>query len=213
MKKQNPSGQYRLWSRFPTGLVVIPVTLAAGGVFSGVCFPPPAFLETNKLKDMNDYEKDMYINEDSLEIECLDQAVLMVKYTTQLAEAKKDRDQSKERLDVLYADLDLKIREDPEQFKLSKITEGAVRSAILMNEDYQKAQNKLDWANYEVNVLQGVVSAIDQRKSMIEGLIRLHGQQYFAGPNVPHNMSELRKKSEERINKGINQKLKRTRNG
>jgi len=162
---------------------------------------------------MNDYEKDMYIDENCLEIECLDQAALMVRYTTKLAEAKKERDQSKEMLDVMYADLDLKIREDPEKFNLSKITEGAVRSAILMNTDYQKAQNKLDWTNYEVNVLQGVVSAIDQRKSMIEGLIRLHGQQYFAGPNVPHNMSELRKKSEERINKGINQKLKRTRNG
>ena len=162
---------------------------------------------------MNTYEKDMHIQEDALDFMCLEQPALTVKYSRMLAEARQTRDQAKEALDLVRAELDLQIRDNPEKFKLPKVTEGSIASAILMNKRYQQAQKTLNDANFEVNVLQGVSNAIDHRKSMLEGLIKLHGQQYFAGPRVPHDLSEMRKKREEHISTGINKHLKRTRHG
>lgn len=153
------------------------------------------------------YEKDMYIDERSLDVECLEQASLMVKYSQKLAEARMERDLAKEALDLLRAEIDLNIRDDPEAFNLTKVTEAAITNRILQEEDYQDAQRTYNNANYEVNLLQGVVSAIEQRKSMLEKLVQLHGQQYFAGPAIPHNISEVRQQrkaeAEESIGKAF----------
>lgn len=156
------------------------------------------------------YEDDMYIDENMLDVELLEQPTLMVKYSRMLAEARQERDLAKEALDLKRAEIDLDIRDDPEKYKLSKVTESAISNCILMEEDYQEAQKAYNEANYEVNVLQGVVSALDHRKSALENLVRLNGQEYFAGPSVPHNISELRQERKANISHRIGKSMKRT---
>jgi len=162
---------------------------------------------------MNKYEQDMYIDEDALDMECLEQPALTVRYSVMLSDAKRIRDQAKEAMELTFAELDLKVREDPDEYNLPKITEGAVKSTILMQTEYKRAQKLYHNANHEVNVLNGVMEAIGHRKAMIEGLIKLHGQNYFAGPNIPHDLGELRKQREQKIQTGINKSLRRKRNG
>ena len=139
-----------------------------------------------------DYEQDMFIDENLLDVELLEQASKMVKYSYKLAEAKRDKDIAKEKMDFMRAQKDKAIRDAPEKFGLAKITENAVNNAILMEDQYKETVEDYNDANFEVNVLQGVVSALDHRKSMLEKLVQLHGQQYFAGPATPHDLSELR---------------------
>jgi len=155
------------------------------------------------------YEDDMRIDEDALDYEILEQPSLMVKYSTMLADARRDRDLAKEDLDYMKAQIDKEIRSDPSKFGLEKITEGAITNVILMEKKYRVKVEDFNDTNYEVNVLQGVVSAIDARKSALESLVRLHGQQYFAGPSVPHNLTELRQKKNDEIQSKIGKSLRK----
>lgn len=155
------------------------------------------------------YQDEMHIDENMLDMEILDQPELMVKYSTLLAEAKQERDLAKEALDLLKAEIDRDIRNDPDKYELPKITEPVVSGAILMQDEYQEALKILHDANFEVNVLQGVVYAVDARKSALENLVKLHGQEYFAGPAVPHDLSELRKEKQENLHHRVGKAMRR----
>ena len=155
------------------------------------------------------YEQDMYIDESALDVELVEQPTLMSRYSRLLAEARRDRDLSKEALDLKKAEIDLDIRDNPEEYKLVKVTENAITNCILMEEDYQTSQKEYHDANYEVNVLQGVVSALEHRKSALENMVKLYGQNYFAGPAVPHDLSALRKKRGDDTSHQIGKSMKR----
>ena len=43
-------------------------------------------------------------------------------------------------------------------------------------------------AQYELEVMGAAVRALDQKKSALENLVRLQGQNYFAGPSVPRTI-------------------------
>lgn len=154
------------------------------------------------------YEDDMYIDEEALDIMLLEHPQLMVKYSQLLSEARMARDLAKESLDLKKAEIDLDIRDDPEKYGLQKITETAVLNTILMEDDFQKSQVKLHKANYEVNILQGVVSAIEARKSALENLVKLYGQNYFAGPSIPHDLTQLRQEKKEEIEHKIGKSVR-----
>jgi hypothetical protein len=55
------------------------------------------------------------------------------------------------------------------------------------------------------------VSAIYQKKEMLEAMIKLLAQSYFAGPAIPHNLSELREAKQKRSDVGIANKIQRSR--
>jgi len=156
-----------------------------------------------------DYESDMYIDHDALDIECLDQPQMMMKYAKKLATLKLERDQLKEEVDLVRAEQDKAIREDPESFGLVKITETAINNTILTTKEYKSVMKEYLQAKFEVDTCQGAVSAIEQRKSMIEALIKLHGQQYFAGPSIPRQLNEEREKRSENVQKKIASKMTR----
>lgn len=156
------------------------------------------------------YEDDMYIDENALDYEFLEQPVLMARYSRLLAEAQRDRDLAKESLDLVKAQISSDIRDDPNKYDLEKITVDAVNSCVLQEKDYQTARQKVTDTEYEVSVLFGVISAINHRKSSLENLAKLHGQNYFAGPQVPHDLTELREERKKERDHRVGQSMKRT---
>ena len=156
------------------------------------------------------YENDIEIDSNALDIECLDQAKLMMKYGRISAELSLARDQAKVELDLIRAELDKKIRKDPNSYGIEKVTETALTSAIISDREYLLVQDALQKAEYEASVAKTAVYAFDARKSMLEALIKLHGQQYFAGPRVPRDLSEERELRQKRVDEGVAQKLKKT---
>ena len=161
-----------------------------------------------------DYEKDMTIDESALDVEWLDQPRLMLRYAKHAAKTRLEVERVKEKLDIVRAELDKKIRMDPEAFEIVKLTETFITSTILTQKEYQEANEEYLEAVYESNMAQGAVRAIDGKKTALENLVRLHGQQYFAGPSVPRDLSkewEDREK-QQRSDAGVASKLKRTKN-
>lgn len=144
------------------------------------------------------YESDISINPESLDVEWTRQAQTFFKYAELTAKARDVMDRAKERLDVLMADLGLKIRSNPAAHRLEKVTEGAIQSTIMLKSEYTEATKKLADLRYEYEVLSAAVRALDQKKSALENLVRLQGQNYFAGPSVPRDVGAEWVKSVER---------------
>ena len=158
------------------------------------------------------YEQDVTIDPDSLDTEWLDQPRLMLRYAKHAAKTKQDLEREKEKLDIVRADLDKKIRIVPEEFGIVKLTETVITSTIITHEKYKEANEEYLEAAYESNMAQGAVKALEGKKTALENLVKLHGQQYFAGPSVPRDLSkeweqkEKQRKSDEGVGKKLNRK-------
>lgn len=157
-----------------------------------------------------DYNQDVEINPDALDVEWARQAQTFLKYSVEQAAARDKADRLKEKLEVYDAGLGLKIRSNPASFGLDKVTEGSVQAAILLDKDHQAASAQLAQARYELEVIGAAVRAMDQKKSALENLVRLQGQNYFAGPSVPRDIGKEWVKDAER--RGARDKVKRTLN-
>jgi hypothetical protein len=155
------------------------------------------------------YEKDLKIDEDSLDLEMFNQASLFMKYAKHYAETRRTLDEEKQRLDIVRADIDKQIREHPEKFKIEKVTEGAIQSAILTEGTYNIAYKKYLDAKYESDMASNAVQAMNTRKEMLEGLQKLLAQSYFAGPSVPHDLSKLKAEREKKTEVGVGTRLRR----
>lgn len=157
------------------------------------------------------YEEDVRIDPDALDVEWMKQAELMKKYTAHAADMKKEVDEAKERLEVGKARIEMNIRKDPEKHGLAKVTEGAIQSTILLQEEYQKLVQAYTDAKYENDIAIAVVRAIDQKKTALENLVKLLSASYFAGPQAPRDLS--REWLEESARKEKNTKVKIQRRG
>ena len=161
--------------------------------------------------DLN-YEQDVSIDEIALDVEWLQQANLMYKYARYQAETKKVMDEAKERLDFIKAKLEMDIRANPEKYGLSKVTESAVASTILLQPEYQEASKKYIEVRYENDVAAAAVKAIDQKKTALENLVKLLSASYFAGPIAPRDLSlkwneHIQRREQKEHNKNV--KIKR----
>lgn len=158
---------------------------------------------------MLNYEKDAQIEEDALDLEWLDQPSLMMKYAIAAADARAELDRAKERLDIVVAQLDREIRAKPSKFGIDKVTEAVVEHTILLQPKRQEASNAVIKAKYESDMAYNAVKSIEARKDALENLVRLHGQQYFAGPKVPRDLGWERKERQKRSDAGVASRLKR----
>jgi hypothetical protein len=155
--------------------------------------------------DYEDYEKDTSIDEQGLDVEWLQQPSLMAKYGKHAAQVKLVMDRYKEELDVVKAQLDRDIRMTPDNYGLNKLTETIVSNTIIIQPEYKYANDQYSNAKYEYDIAMAAVRAIDQKKTALENLVRLHGQQYFAGPSVPRDLSKEYAKIE--LQKQTNKKI------
>ena len=158
------------------------------------------------------YEEDIQIDETALDVEWLDQPSLMMKYSRHAAEMRKRVDLAKEKLEYVKAKIDKDIRTNPDKFGIDKVTEGAIFSAIQSTETFKEASTKVIETKFELDIAQAAVIAISQRKDALENLVRLYGQQYFAGPKIPRDINSERQKSDrqKRINQSIGGSMSRS---
>ena len=157
------------------------------------------------------YEKDLTIDPDSLDTEWLDQPRLMLRYAKHASKMKMEVERAKEKLDIIRADLDKKIRVVPEEFGITKLTESVITSTVITQVKYRTGNEAFLEAAYEANMAQGALRALEGKKTALENLVKLHGQQYFAGPSVPRDLSkewEIKEKQRE-SDAGVASKLKR----
>lgn len=155
------------------------------------------------------YEKDIKIDETALDVEWLEQPRLMLKYTKHQALMEKEMLNAKEDVELCRAELDKKIRSNPQEFGVEKITETVVNNLIISNADYKETYREYLEMKYEYEVAKGAVHAFRDRKEALENLVRLHGQQYFAGPSVPRDLSKEWEQKQKQTESNQKIKIKR----
>jgi len=157
------------------------------------------------------YEQDMTIDVDALDVEWAGQARLMLQYAKLASNTRLEVERIKEKLDILKAELDMKIRLDPEKYGIVKLTESVVSSTIITQKEYISVNEEYLLLQYENNMAQGAVKALDGKKTALENLVKLHGQQYFAGPSVPRDLSKEWERHERQrtVDAGVGKKLQR----
>jgi hypothetical protein len=128
-----------------------------------------------------DYKKDIEVDQNNLELECVRHARMTTDYTDFLAQAIFDRDKAKEALEVNEATLDQAIRAAAATAN-EKVTEAVVKNRMILNSTHQKAIQALIDADYVVNILKGAVKGCDKKGDRITDLIRLFGMKYYAEP-------------------------------
>lgn len=130
-----------------------------------------------------DYCRDLSIDINNLHKEFLRQSQLFMEYAEECALARRRMDKLKEGLDVLRAEKDSAIRL-LWLTKGVKYTEAQVSSHILLDKECKEASCCYLESKYEYEMISSAVKAFEQKKSALENLVRLHGQQYFSCPEV-----------------------------
>ncbi len=168
---------------------------------------------------------DKHIDPDAIDVAWIEQAGLYYKYSDLLNNALEKRnnlktivEEKEDEIKAIKAELDLDIRNNPEDFEIAKLTEGAISAAILIHKKYKKAINELydlkkefNTAQDTVNRLYSCVHTMEQRKVALENLVRLLNQQYFSTPEEPRDLSKEYHNKVKKIKEGAKERVKKRR--
>ena len=157
------------------------------------------------------YEQDMRIDESSLDVEWLEQASLAMRYGKHYAQCKRELAEAEERIKVIRSELVKKANEDPEGCcDKEKPNAGDIEAYYRNHARHKKAKAEIIELTFELDIAEIAKNEISfTRKAALEALVTLHGQQYFAGPKIPRNLSEERQKKQENIDKKVSTHLRR----
>ena len=160
------------------------------------------------------YEKDIRIDETALDVEWLEQASLALKYARHLSNLKADVRQLDELKKVTRSELILKVNKDPEKLIGKKSPNANDIEAFYRSQSaYVEVVDELLAAQQELEYAELAYQEIAwTRKKALENLVVLHGQQYFAGPKMPRDLSQEKQRRESQqkeIDAGVASKFKR----
>ncbi|NIS11209.1 MAG: hypothetical protein GWN97_04570 [Thermoplasmata archaeon] len=158
--------------------------------------------------DANEFQRDKEIDPNQLDVECVRFADRFFHWAELAVEAGHLLDRAKLKLEVTKARLEMKCRRKPADFGLEKATEKGIEAAVLAHEEYYDAYKGWLAARREAKLLDKAVDSIDAKKRMLDNLIRLHGQQYFAGPSVPRDLGATWKEYRDQLSINVNEKQK-----
>lgn len=159
--------------------------------------------------DREELDLDKAIDPDQLDVEAVRQAEVFYKWSERMIEARSKVERCKYEMDKIEAQLQLRVRDEPSKFGISvRMTEQVVEACVKTHAKYEAAAEALRQARRKLGRLESAVSAMEQRKRMIEILVTLHGQQYYAGPSVPRDLSSAYREFQERRTQSVNEKQK-----
>ncbi len=127
---------------------------------------------------------DIKIDEYNLQREWVRQSTIFAKYSEMLAGAKAELDSIENQIDIERAELYIEILQNPNNFGLSKTTEGAIAAAITKHPKIEaliKARNR---ARHKVDCISAYVKALNQKCSALENLVRLFLAGFYSEPKA-----------------------------
>lgn len=142
--------------------------------------------------DLN-YEEDMYIDMDNLEVEILNQSQLAMKYGKYLSECRKVHSLAEEKVKLTRSELNNKASKDPKRWIPSKNpTVGNLEAYYRSHPKHIRAKEEAIAAEFELELAQIAFNEISRtRRFALENMVKLYGLQYFAGPKVPKSLEEI----------------------
>lgn len=139
------------------------------------------------------YRTDLKIDRYNLDDELVRQPQLYMQYALRAAEASIEKQEAKDRLEIVKADLDGKIRTDPDKYNIpeGKASEGAIKAKIAKHSKVKRYNRLYLKALKNEKFLNEAKVAFTHRKKMLEALVSLNIQLHFAEPKVPVGQKEV----------------------
>ena len=152
-----------------------------------------------------DYDKDIHIDETALDVECLEQSSLALKYIKNSMHLRKLEKRAHEKLKTIRSDLIHEVNEDPQgTVGKGKPNAADIEASYRRADTYKDAKKEWIEAEYEADYAELVQKEISYgRKKELENLVILHGQQYFAGPKVPRDLTTAREDRQKQSNQKV----------
>ena len=119
------------------------------------------------------------IDQHNLDEECRNQAVLYDGVGDLAMNVRTEARQAKEHLEFTKADLSTKIRKDPSKYGIDKVTEASIDAVIRLQKEFEDANKEAIEAAGISDAFGVLLSAVEQRKSMLKDLVSLYIYQYF----------------------------------
>ena len=159
------------------------------------------------------FEKDIKIDESSLDVEWLQQPALAKKWGGYWSDCKEELAQAEEEIKVIRSELVKEANEEPDLYlgKGIKPTGPNIEAYYRTHKRHKNCKQKIIALQFELDnadIAKWEVSV--SRKLALENLVILHGQQYFAGPSVPRDLSKEweQKQNQSKSDKKIRMKRK-----
>jgi len=131
------------------------------------------------------------IDEYNLEREWAKQPKLYFRWAREAARSRSLMDEAKAQLEIARAEVDSGVRADPEGNGIEgKVTEKMVEAVVVQSVVYIKAVRHLGKAKYRYEIVSALVSALEQRKSALEYLVKLRLSEYYSEPRAPRESRE-----------------------
>lgn len=104
-------------------------------------------------------------------------------WAKKVAEAQLEFDGLKSDQSLTFAELDKEIRDNPEEYGVSKLTESVVDSTVRLQKEFIASSAALNKARYKLSVAEAAVQALEHRKRALTMLVELWIHEYYADPS------------------------------
>jgi len=138
------------------------------------------------------FADDVRINRFKLDEECELHSSVYYFYAEQYAEARKERDAAKDKLDYVLGMRETHIRRNPPDDM--KITESVVTALLAQDTEVLAAKEAYRIAQGKVDTLYAATSAMDHRRSQLDNLVSIWSKEYYSGNRSDVGSDNLRGK-------------------
>ena len=160
-----------------------------------------------------DYEKDMSIDEDAIDLELFYLPKVEERYIRAVSIAFKNKQILHEELKTKRSELILKANKHPKKCcHKDKPNAGDIEAFYRTDKGYKELKEELIEADDTYNVLNEMKDGIHfTKKGALDNLTQLMNMEYFAGPVMPRDINDERRKWKKKkaINKKIGSGMKR----
>ncbi len=184
-------------------LVIAGTLIAFGALVSAISYqvgnkdnPQPSQIikpmESEQVQELKKLARQVVvIDQLALDKECVRLPSDYLKYSNRSAELRQEMDTLKSEFERVEARLSRDIRANPGAYGLEKVTESAITAVISTKKEYRQAQAALGEARFQLDLIQGVLAALDHKKRSLTLLVNLHGMSYFASPRLDARGQEV----------------------
>lgn len=145
------------------------------------------------------YAKDVRIDESALDVEWLEQGEIAIEYGKELARLRKKVSILDEKVKIIRSELINKAYANPEKLPGGKVNMQVVEAYYRTHKKHKAAKDELIEAQHELDMAEIAKNEMTfTRKTALENLVKLHIAAYFAGPNVPRDLTKIRQDREKR---------------
>lgn len=150
------------------------------------------------------------IDKSVLDDEWVSQLGMVRHYGYELAEAKREMEEAKTAVELLNANLSLRIRTRPRKYGLTKVTEAAIKDAIAVEVLTSEEHANLLKAKDKVNVVAVATNTLEHRKKALEDIVYLTGIGYTGEPRAKKGTrQDVEDMKENRNNRMLRERLKK----